>query len=772
MIDKKLLKAGVAAFALTGALSPVVYAPSAFAQQTVSEIRGVVTSDAGAGISGATVTVVDTRTGARRSVTTGGDGSFNIRNLTVGGPYTVSASAPGLQGQRFEDIFIGLNAATVLSFSLGDETAASDEIVVTATRNNVAELAIGPSSSFGIAELQSLPSISRDVRDIIRIDPRVVIDGTNDDNISCIGGNNRFNSFTIDGTRVADPFGLNASGFPSRNTLPIPFDTIRETSVEFSPFDVEYGQFTGCNINVVTESGSNEFHGSAFAVFNSSGLTGSTIDGRNVAGDDFRDFNWGAEVSGPIIKDTLFFYAGYEETKDGGDIVSDGPEGATGFANTVDGLTTEEVNRVDSILSSVYGLESGGIVRVLPEDSRRIFGRIDWQINDNHRLETGYWRLRERNVEPDDLGFDAQFIFGNTFEEEGSEIENYNARLFSQWTENFSTEIRGSRLDTQDLQGPVGGGEAQDPTPIPIFRITENDGNVLQNGPGQFRSANDLKTQIDQLKFKADYVTGNHVITAGYEWDQLDVFNLFVIQATGIFNFDSIDDLENGLASSITGNGSFSGDINDAAARFSRSIHTLYLQDEWQVTDRLGLTLGLRYDFYTSSDEPTESARFVERYGFSNTQGFDGLGAIQPRLAFNYDAGATLFGETQFRGGAGVFSGGDPTVWFSNSFSNTGSNQGFGGTFASPCTDADLQVVNGGQFTGIPNCVIEQQQAEAQSGNGRVAAVDPNFDLPTIVRGSFGFTHITDFAGAAGGFFDDWQVDIDLVHARRRTSLT
>ena len=184
--------------------------------------------------------------------------------------------------ERINDVFISLSGSTRLSFDLDTLAADSsrDEIIVTASRSNTAELAIGPSSSFGLEQLEGLPSISRDIRDIIRLDPRVVIDGTNDDNISCLGGNNRFNSFTIDGVRSADGFGLNASGFPSRNNMPIPFDSIRETSVEFSPFDVTYGQFTGCNINVVTKSGENEFHGAAFGVFNSSGLTGKTIGRR------------------------------------------------------------------------------------------------------------------------------------------------------------------------------------------------------------------------------------------------------------------------------------------------------------------------------------------------------------------------------------------------------------------------------------------------------------------------------------------------------------
>lgn len=772
----KTLTAGAAALALTTALATV--ATPVLAQQTTSNIRGVVANSSGAPLSGAAVTVTDTRTGASRTITTDANGSFSARNLTVGGPYTVSASADGFRAQRIEGVNISLSGLTALTFNLETVAAgvSADEIIVVASRANVSELAIGPSASFNLETLESFPSIDRDIRDIIRLDPRVIIDGTNEDNISCLGGNNRFNSFTIDGVRSADGFGLNASGFPNRNNLPLPFDAVRETAVEFAPFDVEYGQFTGCNINVVTKSGANEFSGAAFGVFNNDGLTGNTIDGRDVSGGEFRDWNWGASVGGPIIKDKLWFFAAYEEVQDGGSVVDTGPVGA-GFANE-DFLSLETANELDAILRDVYGRESGGIARLLPDESRRILGRVDWQINDDHRLEFTYSRLREERQDEDDaFGSFTDFTFLDNFEIEGTETENYSARLFSQWTDQLSTEIRASRIDVQDLQDPVGGGEAQDANPLPRLLIDsiDNPNGVPSNflsGPGFSRSANDLQLQIDQLKLKANYELGNHLFTVGYELDQLDVFNLFVQEATGTISFLNIEDFRNGVASEIDGQGSFTGDINDAAAEFSRSIHTIYVQDEWRPTDALTLTIGLRYDWYVSEDEPNANPVFEERYGFSNTQAFEGLDIIQPRFGFNYDAGRTVFGETTFRGGAGVFSGGDPTVWFANNFQN------FGGAIADVderdgCTDADLQVIDGnGNFTGIPQCIIDAQIEQASANLGPVNAIDPDFEIPSLVRYNLGFNHFTDFGGFAGGFFDDWNAQVDFIYSQRRNSGT
>ena len=775
----KTLSSGAAAIALVTGFAIVVSPTPVEAQQTTSQIRGTVTSAAGGPLGGANVTIVDTRTGATRSVTTDSNGNFSARGLVVGGPYTVTTSLSGFQPQRLEGIRAGLGGGANISITLSPSTI-SDEIVVVATRDNVSDLAIGPSATFNLETLEALPSIDRDIRDVIRLDPRVTIDENNNDSIQCLGGNFRSNSFTIDGIRLADGYGLNDSGFPNRNNLPIPFDAVRETSVEFAPFDVEYGQFSGCNINVVTKSGENEFHGSAFGVLNTSGLTGKTIDGDTVNSGSFKDWNWGATLSGPIIKDRLWFFGAYEEVQDGGVTIDNGPVGG-GFANDLEFLTLAQAESIANTLETVYGRDTLGLARNLPDESRRILGRIDWAITDDHRLELTYSRLREERQDPDDFGFEG-FSFLDNFEIEGTESQNYSARLFSQWSDNFSTEVRVSRLDVTDNQGPVGGGEAQDANPIPriIIENIENDfdGNSmisdderdsLVSGPGFFRSANDLQTQLDQFKIKANYVAGRHTLTAGFEVDRFDVFNLFVPDATGTITFDGVANFEAGLAEEIEGNGSFTGDINDAAAEFRRSIYSIYVQDEFQATDDFTVTYGLRYDWYDSPNQPMLNPNFVSKYGFDNTQAFNGLDVLQPRFGFVWDAGRVWGGETTVRGGIGVFSGGDPTVWFANNFQNFGGAIGSGSTDDAPCTAADLQVLNGGQFTGIPGCIVQQQIAEATQFNGAVNAVDPDFEVPSILRFNIGFSHFTNFTGG-GGFFDDWNVNVDFIRSELQNS--
>ena len=454
---KYLLAASVVSLSTAGLM-----ATPAAAQQITSGVEGTVRDDSGNPLANATVTVTDTRTGQSQDSRSSANGQFNIGSLVPGGPYSVTATAPGFEGQTIENQFLNLQGNKQFAFTLSSG-ANENVIVVTGTRVNVTQLAVGPGQSFSQEVLEAFPSITRDVRDLIRIDPRVSLDRANAvDRISCLGGNDRTNTFTVDGITQADSFGLNGTPFAARNALPIPFDAIRETSIEFAPYDVEYSDFTGCAVNVVTKSGENKFHGSAFFTFRNDDLRGDTVDGQNFTPAPFEEKRWGATLSGPIIPDRLFFFAAYEET-DLGDSNDTGPAGG-GFPNDANFVTQAQFDQFSQIAQSVYGIDVGGYPASLPESSVRYFGRLDAYITDNHRLELTYQRLEEQNVESDTGNQELTGL--NSFEIEGTESDYYSARLYSDWSDNVSTELRLSRSEVSDVQGPVGGGEAQSDNPI------------------------------------------------------------------------------------------------------------------------------------------------------------------------------------------------------------------------------------------------------------------------------------------------------------------
>ncbi|MBX7492162.1 TonB-dependent receptor [Qipengyuania sp. 1NDW9] len=788
---KYLLAASAVSLSATAAM---VAAPAA-AQQITSGIEGQVVSDSGTAIQGATVTVTDTRTGQSSVLTSGPDGSFRVGSLVPGGPYTVTAQADGFEGQTVEGQFITVSGNTSFTFEL-TQSAAENVIVVTGARANVQQLAVGPGTAFGEATLEAFPSLSRDVRDIIRLDPRVSLERADEvDRISCLGGNDRSNTFTVDGIVQADVFGLNGTPFAARNSLPLPYDVVRETSVEFAPFDVEYSDFTGCLVNVVTKSGQNEFHGSAFYTYYDDSMLADTIirpDGEEVPLSSGSEERWGVTLGGPIIKDRLFFYAGYEET-DLGDANDEGPLGG-GFANPEFGVTQAQFDRFAQIARDVYGQDVGGYPRTLDETSVRYFGRIDAYITDDHRLEATYQRLEESNIEPD---FGGGNITGlNSFEDEGTISDYYSVRLYSDWSDKVSTELRLSRAEVGDKQGPVGFGEAQSANPTVRLAVGTQvpDANdpgefnygVLSTGPGIFRSANQLDTQIDQAKFQINIDAGDHLFKIGAEANSLEVYNLFAINATGTLYFANLDDFENGVLSQgfeffpnafeiATGqaygadiNATPTGDINEAAARFNRNIYSFYAQDEWQATDQLSVTAGLRVQIY-DGDAPRTNPAFFDRFGFTNANSFGKLDPVLlPRLSATYELDNDgFFSNSRITGGVCVFSGGDPVVYFSNAFSNNGFSTALGTSVF--CSTTPTNVLDAqGNFTGFPQCVTDSGSATAAQGGGDVQSTDPDFDVPTVVRANLGFA--SDI-GTDTGFFSGWRLNLDYIYSRFNDTL-
>ncbi|MFA9199891.1 MAG: carboxypeptidase regulatory-like domain-containing protein [Cypionkella sp.] len=792
---KYLLAASAVSLSAAAAVAP---AP-AFAQQITTGIEGTVNDDAGNPLAGATVTITDTRTGASRELTTDASGRFAATGLVTGGPYTVAANANGFEGQTVNDIQTTLQGNTSLTFAL---SAGGGEIVVTGTRVRVTQLAVGPGQSFTAEVLENAPSFNRDVRDIIRIDPRVSLDrddgGSGQDRISCLGGNDRGNAFTVDGIAQGDVFGLNDTGFSSRSSTPIPYDAVRETQVQFAPFDVEYGQFTGCAINVVTKSGSNEYHGSAFFEYSDNGLRADNFDDNGTirpVNPIEPDKRWGATLGGPIIRDRLFLFGAYEH-QEAGQSQDDGPAGG-GFSNELAGVTLAQFNEIRQVLQSQYGIDTGDLVTSRPYKNDRWFVRADLQITDDHRFEATYQNLKETTLRPDDFftGQGSPQVVGrNTFYLSGTDSEYYSGRLYSNWTDNFSTELRYAHTFVQDIQDPFGGGEAQlgSPTPRIIVGIPNTGGvanGAVQAGPGRSRTANDLRTKIDYYRALAKLEAGAHSLKLGFEASFADLYNVFAQDATGTLVFRNITDLRNGLLSPGLGNnqtsttpnnivggqtegafGNFSptGDVNDAAAIFKRSQFSVYAQDDWQATDRLSLVLGVRTDWFDGG-QPTANPNFLTRYGFTNANGFSKLDPVlMPRLGFTYDLGDfAIFSRAELHGGVGIFSGGDPLVWFSNAFSNTGGNLSLATSQAAGCPTGQIRVTDAsGRFTGVPQCIVAAGSAAAAQFRGNTQSIDPNIKMPTVLRGNIGFT--TDLNFTDTGFFSGWNLATDFIYSKYR----
>jgi len=729
-----------------------------FAQSTSGTIRGYVQTPSAQPAVGATVTVTDTRTNSKRSTTTNENGSFNLGGLAIGGPFTIAVQSMEYKDALITEVYTNLSAA--VSFNIALEEGMIEEVVVTGSAALAGvPLAIGPSSNFDIQVLEAAPSINRNITDVIRADPRVFVDesrgGVNA--VQCAGKNSRFNSLTVDGVRMADSFGLNSNGYPTER-MPFSFDAINQVAVELAPFDLHYGGFSACNINAVTKSGANEFFGSAFYDYTNDGLRGDSLEGDKIRSGEYSENRYGVTLGGPIIKDKLFFFLAYEKL-DGANLFDRGPIGS-GAVNEVP-VSQADLNEIADIARSIYGYDPGFIPNSHDHEDEKLLIKLDWDINDSHRASFTYTFNDGENFTGADRD-NNEIEFSNHYYERGAELNSYVGSLYSNWTDNFTTELRASYLEIDNRQISVGG------TDFGEIRVELDDVDVFLGGDDS-RQSNKLNYDVTTFSLKGTYNLNGHYLTLGIEQEALDIFNLFVQHTETEIRFDGIEDFRNGFAKSIYYNNAPSNNPIDAAALWGYDLNTVFFQDRFEPSSRMTIVAGIRYDWYSTNDAPLENADFVADYGFSNNATVDGEGLFQPRIGFTYD----LTDDTSMHGGIGLYTGGNPNVWLSNTYSANNVLQfgqrgrSFGYTDGSRSLFDD-DVVHVACEDGVPvgpgYCIQEELFDAVAAGVGdnfEINYLDPNFKLPSEWKLAVGITHF---------FPNDYVLTADVLVTKAQDS--
>ncbi|MFZ8201538.1 TonB-dependent receptor [Alteromonas portus] len=743
---------------------------TAMAQETSSAIRGSISGPMGNPAPGTEIVLKHLPTGATKTITVNSAGQFTLSGLRVGGPYEITIDSDKYQDTVVSDVYLTLGEPYDFNYAL-EEKNDIEVIQVSASQIAVSAFgAMGPSASFDLTKLENAPTINRNITDIIRIDPRVYVDETQGDAnpVQCVGKSNRFNSLTVDGVKMNDSFGLGSNGYPTIR-MPFSYDAIEQVTVEIAPFDVIYSGFTGCNINAVTKTGTNEVHGGAFWDYGSDSLQGDSLEGDDISSPSYSDKRYGFHVGFPLIKDTLFGFVSYEKYE-GSSLFTRGTRGS-GAINEVN-LSQENLDEIIRISNELYQYDPGVVPTSIPEEDEKLLVKLDWNINQDHRLSYTY-NYNDGNFFNTSDGDLDEFELYNHLYEVGTELQSHVISLYSDWNDKFSTEIRYSYLDVDNRQisnenasGTVGGanfGEMQ------IYVEDELTGEdvIVYLGSDDSRQANDLDYTVNGLILRGYYSLDNgHDLTFGYEREDLDVFNVFVQHTeTEMRFYGGIEAFEAGLPGAIYYNNAPSGDPNDAAAEWGYAVNALYVEDEFMFNDDLTLTVGLRYDWYTTDDAPEENAEFVESYGFSNSSNLDGEGLIQPRIGFNY----YLNDSTELRGGLGLFSGGNPNVWLSNNFSNNNVLQfgargrDYGYTDGSRSLFDDDVVYSGvedgvpaGPGYGIPSELFDAVAA-GDGSNFEINYLDPDFEIPSELKLALGVTHQTE---------EDYILQADLLVSR------
>ncbi|HYG29183.1 MAG TPA: TonB-dependent receptor [Allosphingosinicella sp.] len=777
---------------LSAVAAVAVVAPTAaYAQETTSTIRGEVTSG-GTAVSGAQVTITHVPSGSVSRTTTDASGNFNMTGLRLGGPFTVTVEPAGQPSYQVTEIYLSAGEPFFVPIDLaataeGTAPEGTDaDIVVTAQAIGAGTTSLSPTTALRRDDIQGVASVNRDVRDLIRRSPFATLDPTNVRATSIAGQNPRFNRFSVNGVQFSDDFGLNNGGLPTSRG-PVPLDAICEFTVEVAPVDIREGDFQGGAINTQLCQGTNRFTGGAFYTYNDDNLTGDRVRGQDVVL-DVRNQAYGAYLRGPIIPDHLFFALAWERTRET-EPVEFGPQGE-GFGNPINGITRAEVTQVQQIAQSVYGYDAGDTPASAPESDDRVTARVDWNISDNHNMSLTYiynngsqFVAGSSTSAPTGTNSPRLALFSNSYELT-ERVHSGVVQLNSRWSDVFSTEARISYRDYDRGQTPPNGREfgqftvCLDPTSVGSLTTCTAGTNASNPGSGTVvfgpdisRQANILATENLDAQLVGNINLGSHNIKLLGQVTNVNTYNLFLQRASGAFYFDSLAAFQNGVVGQLDLAQSPTGDINDAAAEFTYTNFTVGIQDSWDVTDRLLLVAGLRYEWYSMGAPPTFNQFFANRYGFSNQQTLENRGALLPRIGFNYRPTDRL----QFRATLGRYASGTPDVWISNSYSNTGINQNritFNRTAGAPgCTPASAgaaictAALNGNFLggPGIPASVLNYVRTDLgaleQAG---VNAVDPAFELPAQWRLAGTISYNADL-GALG---DDWFFAVDAMYGR------
>ncbi len=712
---------------------------------TTSGMRGTVN------VSGATVVAEHTPTGITKTTISGSSGSFRLTFLPLGGPYTVKITAPGYDSESIDGLY--LNLGDPLSFGVTlTSSSAADEIVVTAKPAEAFKM--GTSTVLTRDDMNAIPTINRSVADFAKMDPRVSVNGGvgRDAEISVMGANTKFNDFTIDGVSFNDPFGLNDNGFGTMKN-PVSMDFVDQISVDITPFDVSRGNTTGGSIAVVTKSGTNEFHGSAFYQNRDEGNVGDYL------GEDFPEFEdevMAFTFAGPIIKDRLFFFVGYEENT----------TSLPGLYGTVDSnaqikgetVTTALANEIRQYTIDNYGGYDAGYINLVTFDEthEEWTVKLDAVISDDHRATLNLSHSEDLTPQRYNYG---ETVFSNNWYYKPPEIDRASFTLYSDWSDRLSTKFKYTSYEMEEDDASYGDDF------FPEMNIRIGGDNVFLGGD-RYRGANLINVESEFLTLKADYDNDDHLYTVGYESDNSDVVNLFIARYNGEVRFDSFEDYKNGIWSRLRIHEPYAGHdaVGTMAADFEVEKTSLYIQDKWFVNNDLTVMFGLRYDAVETPIAPATNVNFVKEYGFSNAETFD-FNLLQPRFSFNMDA-TDFFSNREnvvaatLRGGRGLFMGRIPRVWYGNAYSRTGATGDYRGWY-----DYDTSASNfpGPMPKGDPTAFwlgagSKYTVPSGDSPYGVAQSTDPNFEAPSSWRTSLALDILTQ-----GGWDVTLEYNLDEV---------
>jgi hypothetical protein len=375
-------------------------------------------------------------------------------------------------------------------------------------------------------------------------------------------------------------------------------------------------------------------------------------------------------------------------------------------------VSLADMQEAQRIAREVYGFNAGVPARGLDEADLKLLGKVDWEIDTQHRASATYQRTAGNSI-ANTFFTDSVLPLSSNWYDARDTLHAFSGRVLSDWTDQFSTEMEVSGKIVSSRVNPLQGNDFM------AAEIATADGGTIVLGPDEFRHANELDNNLVHAKAQANYLLGRNLFTGGIEYEQLRVRNVFVATSNGAAEYDSLADFEAMNPSALAYSNSVTLNPDDAAAKFNVGTVIAYVQDQVKVTPELAIQAGVRFEIYHATRNIEENANFVDRYGFSNTETLHGRKILMPRVGLSY----LPMDQLNLRAGGGIYSGGTPTVWVSNNYNNDGVS------IDSAFSD-DAAVIAGFDGRNIPQAL----QDMIIPGDGSVDAMAPHFKIPSVYK--------------------------------------
>ncbi|MCI0337238.1 MAG: TonB-dependent receptor [Acidobacteria bacterium] len=737
----------------------LAFAPVFGQQAATATIEGVITDPNGAVVQSAKIVARNADTGFTREITTDDSGIYRLTALPPGS-YQLSASAQGFAENKYG--VVTLNVGQKLNVDLMLRINVSETVEITGTAPVVETTRTQMSSSVNERVVREFPVNGRNFLDFVTLTPGVVRDPRGGD-LSFGGQKGTLNSIQIDGVDNNNMFFGQSLGRTGSGRAPYQFsqDAVQEFQVNTNSFSVEFGRAAGGAINVITKSGTNEFHGVGFDFFRDRSLNANSLrydaalesftggkpalipNGRffdtratlpngspnpafnTVTGlatkPPYHFHQFGGNIGGPIKKDRVFFFFNYD-----------------GQRNTQPNIVNQLPDPVATDPASIAGRN-----RLLPLTSNYVrqfnqdvfLAKVDVQVDAANRLNFRYNRQKFTGTNLESNGTTvAQEHSGNSLVTTDTFTITLNTAFSSRLLNEFRTQVARDREP----------GTANIDTPEAI--ISERGQAALTIGRNNFspRETTERKYQfIDNVS----YIAGKHILKGGGDINLEKIKNFFPGFFGAGYTYTSYANFNNNVVTSFTQ--AFAGDGTSGPTTFPDfNEYGFFLQDDWRATSRLTLNLGVRYDIQLMKQGPTRNTNLaLTAAGIDTTRINNDYNNVAPRLGFAWSP--TKSDRIVVRGGYGLYYGRTPAIAIGTAHSNNGLNS-ISITLTNP--------------TGLVYPFRFGSLDEIRARGGAAAApnlfvFERNYQQPYTMQGSFGIEY---------GLMDDLSVSVSYLSVKGR----